>query len=430
MGKRMPVSMAIFLILCAVLVTFQITVTHVEKKYSDVIYNITNEGSAFSKINSIDAITRKYYVGEINENDLENGLISGYLLGLGDKYATYMDAEEFTKYTSQNNGKQVGIGITVIYDSTMRGMYVTSVTEDSPAMTAGLSAGDIITEVDGQSVAERGYYNTISYIGQGAEGDAVSLTVDKGPDYHQQRTYVIQRSVIKTYTVNYEMYNDKVGYIEITGFNKVTPSEFKTAVEALISKGAEAFIFDVRNNGGGDLEGIKGVLDYLLPEGPILRVISKNGNEKVHTSDAECIDMPMVVLTNGNTASAAELFASALRDYEKAKLVGTKTYGKGTMQTITRLTDGSALSISTEMYNPPYSDNYEGKGLIPDVEIDLTQEQYEKFYLMTLTEDPQITAAYNTLDMEEAPKVSSDNAESADTDESGATSEDSEKTAE
>lgn len=401
MGKKMPVNVAVFLIICAILVTFQITATHMDRKYSEAVYEITSEGSAFSKINSIDDIVRKYYVGEIDENELERGLINGYLLGLGDKYATYMDAEEFSSYSAQNNGKQAGIGITVIYDSTLRGMYVTNVTKDSPAMAAGIAAGDIITEVDGQSIAERGYYNTVSYISKGAEGEAVSLRVEKGPDYHQQRIYAVQRAIIDTYTVEYEMYKDNVGYISISSFNKMTPSEFKTAVEELTANGARAFIFDLRNNGGGDLEGIKGVLDYLLPEGPIIRIVSKNGSEQVLTSDASCVNKPMAVIINGSTASAAELFSSALRDYGMAKLVGTTSYGKGTLQTITKLTDGSALSVSTGMYNPPFSENYEGKGLRPDVEIDLTKEQYDRFYLLTLDEDPQVRAAYGALDLED-----------------------------
>ncbi len=405
MGKKMPVSIAIFLIACAAFISFQITYTHVNKKYSDAVYEITSEASAFSKINAIDSIVRKNYVGDINEDLLENGLIQGYLLGLGDKYATYMDKEEYASYVSKNNGKQVGIGITVIYDNTLGGMYITNVTKDSPAMQAGLAAGDIISTVDGQTIAERGYYNTISYIGAGDEGEALTLTVEKGPDYHQQTEVVLVRAVVKTYTVSYELYKDKVGYIEISGFNKVTPNEFITAMTELKAQGAEAYIFDLRNNSGGDLEGIRGVLDYLLPEGPIIRIISKDGSEQVLHSDANSVDAPMAVLINGNTASAAELFSSALRDYDKAKLIGTKSYGKGTMQTMMRLTDNSALSISTQMYNPPYSENYEGTGLTPDIEIDLTAEQYSRYHLLTLDEDSQVQAAYKTLGFENSVTV-------------------------
>lgn len=397
MGKRIPLGIAIFLIVCAAYISFQITYTYVDQKYYDAVYDITSEDSAFSKINAIDNIVRKNYVGDIDENELENGLVQGYLYGLGDKYATYMDKDEYQTYISKNNGKQIGIGITVIYDNTLGGMYITNVVKDSPAMKAGIAAGDIITDVDGQSISERGYYNTISYIGGGEVGEAVTLTVEKAPDYYEQQEYAVVREVVETTTVNYEMYKDEVGYIEISSFNKVTPTEFITAVDDLISKGAKAFIFDVRNNSGGDLEGIKGVLDYLLPEGPIIRIVSKDGSEQVLNSDANSVDLPMAVLINGNTASAAELFSSALRDYEKAKLVGTKTYGKGTMQTIMRLTDNSALSISTQMYNPPYSENYEGIGLTPDVEIDLTTEQYSKYYLLTLDEDPQLQSAYRLL---------------------------------
>ena len=405
MGKKMPVSIAIFLIACAAFISFQITYTHIQNKYAEVIYDITSTSSAFSKINSIDSIVRKNYVGDINEDELEHGLIQGYLFGLGDKYATYMDPEEYASYVSKNNGKQVGIGITVIYDNTMGGMYITNVTKDSPAMNAGLTAGDIIISVDGQTIAERGYYNTISYIGSGNEGEALTLTVEKGPDYHQQTEVALVRAVVKTYTVSYELYRDNVGYVEISGFNKVTPTEFVAAMNDLKSKGATSYIFDVRNNSGGDLEGIKGVLDFLLPEGPIIRIVSKDGSEQVLSSDAGCVEAPMAVLINGNTASAAELFASALRDYGKAKLIGTKSYGKGTMQTMMRLTDNSALSISTQMYNPPYSENYEGKGIVPDIELDLTEEQYSGFHLLTLDEDPQLQAAYGTLGFETEPET-------------------------
>ncbi len=397
MGKKIPLSIAIFLVACAAYISFQITYTYVDKMYSETIYEITSDGSSFSKINSIDEIVRKNYVGDIDEDSLEAGLIQGYLYGLGDKYATYMNKEDFQSYTAEKNGKMVGIGIKVIYDNTLGGMYVTSVTKESPAQKAGLLAGDIITAVDGITIAERGYYNTVSYISDGKEGEAVTLIVDRGPDFYVQEELTMLRAVVNTETVSYSMYEDEVGYVEISEFNKITAGEFTTAIESLISKGAKSFIFDVRNNPGGDLEAIRSVLDTLLPEGPIIRIVSKNGSEQVLNSDANSVEMPMAVIINGNTASAAELFSSALRDYEKATLVGTKTFGKGTMQTMMRLVDGSCLSISTQMYNPPYSENYEGIGVFPDIQVELTAEQQSKVYLLTLEEDPQFQAAYKAL---------------------------------
>ncbi len=408
MNKKIPVSIAAFLILVGILTTFMITSTYIEKKYNDIFYEISGDDSTFSKINAIDTIVRKNYVGNIDEAELESGIIQGYLFGLGDKYATYMDKEEFASYISKNNGKQIGIGITVIYDNTLSGMYITNVSKDSPAMRAGLVAGDIISAVDGMTISERGYYNTVSYIGSGNAGDPLVLSVEKAPNYYEEIEVTLQREVIETHTVTHQMYKDSLGYIAISGFNKVTPTEFVQAISELTSKGAEGFIFDVRNNSGGDLEGIKGVLDYLLPEGPIIRIISKDGNEQVINSDANSVELPMVVLVNGNTASAAELFASALHDYKKATLIGTKTYGKGTMQTMMRLADNSALSISTQMYNPPYSDNYEGIGITPDIEVDLTVEQHSKFYLLTLDEDPQVQVAYNHLVPPENPAETED----------------------
>ena len=158
-------------------------------------------------------------------------------------------------------------------------------------------------------------------------------------------------------------------------------------------------IFDVRNNPGGELGGIVNTLDFLLPEGPIVHIVDKNGEEqKTYTSDADCIDIPMAVLVNGNTASAAELFTSALQDYKKAVIVGTKTYGKGTVQSIITLPDGSGLSLSTSMYNPPFSENYEGKGITPDLTVELNEEAAAmNLYKLPDNMDNQLLAAINAL---------------------------------
>lgn len=397
MGKRIPISVTIFLVACAVLVTFQITHTREQQKYSVKTAEMSAENSAFTKIDTVDAIVRKNYVGEIDEAQLENGLIQGYLYGLGDKYATYLDKDEFKAYTSKTGGQMVGIGIKVIYDNAVGGMYVTGVTKDSPAMEAGLVAGDVITAVDGMPIAARGYYNTINYIGGGEEGEVVTLTVLKGPELYEETEMAIERAVVRSLSVTGELLGEDVGYVVISEFLRATPNELFAVLDELIESGATSLLFDVRNNPGGDLDAIKAALDHLLPEGPIIRIRSKDGTEQVLMSDEDAIDLPMCVLVNGNTASAAELFTAALKDYKKATVVGTTTYGKGTMQTMMQLSDGSALSISTQMYDPPYSENYEGTGVLPDVEIDLTPEQYSRFYRLTRDEDPQIRAAVRIL---------------------------------
>ena len=401
MGKIVTqISAAVLLVAASSLVTYQITYGNIEKKYSETIYTIAPENTSYTKLNAIDEIVRKTYIHEIDEENLEKGLIYGYLYGIGDKYATYLDSEEFERYTEEKNGEQVGLGVTVIYDSTMDGIYVTSVHGESPAMQAGIRAGDIIYAVDGETVTDRGYYDTLTHIASGDPGDPVTVTVKKGGDYTVTEDYVVTRQVIDSHTVEHELYGGSVGYVSISSFDVHTAEEFIEAMEDLEKQGATCYVFDVRYNSGGSLESISKILDYLLPEGPIIRMYSKDRGEEVLSSDAACVDAPMAVLVNENTASAAELFASALRDYNKAKLIGITTYGKGTMQTMLPLPEklgGGALSVSTGMYNPPYSDNYEDIGLEPDIDIELPDEQKEIFYKLSLADDVQFQEALKTV---------------------------------
>lgn len=402
MGKiTQRIVTSIFLVVLTALITYKFTYASVENKFSKTVYTIADEESSYTKLNAIDDIVRKTYINDIDENELENGLIYGYLYGIGDKYATYLDKEEYELYTEQTNGEQVGLGVTVIYDSTLGGIYVTSVQGESPAMQAGLRAGDIIYAVDGKTIDERGYYATLSYIASGNVGDPVTVSVKKGDDYSISEDYIINRAVIDSNTVEYELYKGKIGYVRISSFDHPTADDFIAAMNDLQTSGAASYVFDVRYNSGGSLDSIQAILDYLLPEGPIIRIHSKNAEEVVLSSDASCIEAPMAVLMNENTASAAELFACALSDYNKAILIGKTTYGKGTMQTMRALSPeigGGALSISTAMYKPPYSDNYEGVGITPDIEVELPPEQEEIFYKLPISKDAQFIAAARYLE--------------------------------
>jgi carboxyl-terminal processing protease len=194
------------------------------------------------------------------------------------------------------------------------------------------------------------------------------------------------------------MYGGDIGIIRITQVAENTGENVKAAIADMTAKGAKSLIFDVRYNPGGALTGIVDTLDFLLPEGPIIRIVDKQGNVESIDSDAKQFEIPMCILTNESTASAAELFTSALKDYKLATVIGTTTYGKGTMQTVVSLPDGSGLSISYRMYNPPYSDNYEGIGVTPDIELPLAEHLLEKnFYKITDEEDNQIQMAVKIL---------------------------------
>lgn len=400
MPMKLPISITIFLVAATALITYQATYTTIEKKHSETVYTLTESDSKYKKLDAVDEIVRASYIKDIDEVKLEDGLIRGYLYGIEDKYASYLTSDEHKRYTDQSNGSQVGIGVTIIYDSDMDGLYVTSVENDSPAMNAGIRPGDILYAVDGEKITEKGYYETLTYIAAGKEGEKVTITVKKGPEHTLFEDYDVTRAIITTHTVEYEMYGTDVGYIRISSFHGTTPVEFITAVQNLQNSGAEKFVFDLRDNPGGELTSISTILDLLLPEGPIIRIHTRDEGETVLSSDEKCIDVPMAVIINRNTASAAELFASALKDYGKATLVGETTYGKGTMQTMIPLPSdigGGAVSVSTGMYNPPFSDNYEGKGVVPDVEAELPQELAEIFYKLEPGQDPQFLAALKTL---------------------------------
>lgn len=394
MSKKISIGTAVILMLLAVLVTFQLTFMALSNKYQSELNELTVSQDMYAKLAAVDELYRTLYIGEIDEKTLTDNLIRGYVLGTGDKYAYYLDEEQFAEMMASNNAELQGIGIMVIYQNDL--IEIISVMPDSPALEAGLEPGDIIAYVGGESVAELGYTAAVNRL-QGEAGTLAEFTVQRGDeliDYSIERGYVNEQSVM------YHVYepDPTIGIVKILSFNLGTPEQFKSACEELIAGGVTKFVFDVRYNPGGDLESITEILDYLLPEGPIVRIVDAEGNEDVRYSDASELDMPMCVLVNSSTASAAELFSSALQDYDKAELVGTVTYGKGTMQTIIRLADNTGLGISYRMYNPPYSDNYEGVGVQPDYVVEMDESVADKnIYKITDEEDTQLQKAIELL---------------------------------
>ena len=394
MSKKISIGTAVILMLLAVLVTFQLTFVALSNKYQSELNELTISQDMYAKLAAVDELYRTLYIGEIDEKTLTDNLIRGYVLGTGDKYAYYLDEEQFAEMMASNNAELQGIGIMVIYQNDL--IEIISVMPDSPALDAGLEPGDIIAYVGGESVAELGYTAAVNRL-QGEAGTLAEFTVQRGDeliDVSIERGYVNEQSVM------YHVYepDPTIGIVKILSFNLGTPEQFKSACEELIAGGVTKFVFDVRYNPGGDLESITEILDYLLPEGPIVRIVDADGNEDVRYSDASELDMPMCVLVNSSTASAAELFSSALQDYDKAELVGTVTYGKGTMQTIIRLADNTGLGISYRMYNPPYSDNYEGVGVQPDYVVEMDESVADKnIYKITDEEDTQLQKAIELL---------------------------------
>ena len=400
MNKKISLGSALMLMSFAVLLTFMITFVNTHSRYNKILADTELNSKIIAKLAELDRKVGENYIKEIDSQKLLDNIADGYVRGLGDKYAEYMTAERYADYMRANQGKMVGIGVDVSFIEEKGGVIqVESVYENSPAEAGGMLEGDYIYKVEGELVAELGFIEAVNRV-KGEAGTSVALTILRGENHADEIQLAFTRDEVKIQTVKHRIINGDIGYIKIKDFNQETPNEFKEAVDALEKFGAVKYIFDVRNNPGGDLVGITNTLNYLLPEGPIVRIVYKDKHEESILSDANEIRAPMVVLMNEHTASAAELFCAALKDYEKARLIGAKTYGKGTMQSIYQLSDKSAVKFSSAKYNPPFSDNYDGIGVVPHVEVQLPDGLLKEKTLDKITddEDTQLQAAIKALE--------------------------------
>ena len=279
-------------------------------------------------------------------------------------------------------------------------LEVVAVMPNSPALTAGLLPGDLIIQIGSVDTSALGYYASVDAL-KGFAGTKAEFVIARGNDYSEKIEMSVERAKVESTNVMSHMYDDgtnSIGIIRILQFYPGVAEQLKISVESLRAEGASKFVFDVRANPGGELNSVVEVLDYLLPAGPVIRITDAQGNESVLSSNAGELEAEMIVLVNKSTASAAELFAAALRDYGKAKLVGETTYGKGSMQQIVRLEDNSALRVTYRMYSPPYSANYDGVGLVPDYKVQLSEEMQNKnIYTIADKDDAQLLYAIEKL---------------------------------
>ena len=342
------------------------------------------------KLSEVEGLIDQHYLFDVDAEEAANSTAAGYASAL-DQYSIYRDPTEYEAFQDKNEGEMCGIGITVAQyhpDS----LTVLFLTDHSPA--AGLLLpGDEIIAVEGETVESLGYADAVSKV-KGEEGSYVSLTVRRD---EQELAVSVQRQDIVN-TGIYSMRFEGVGYVRISTFNNATPDAFTSAVTGLIGDGADSLLFDVRSNGGGLLNSVTAMLDFLLPSGDLVSKTGKDGRTTVlYTSDENCIDLPMAVLVNESTASAAELFACDLQEYGAATVVGTQTFGKGVMQTTYPLSDGSSLTLTTDYYNPSSGQNYNGTGVIPDVIRELTDEERADYVHFDSAHDPQLAAALEVL---------------------------------
>ncbi|MEE0970377.1 MAG: S41 family peptidase [Clostridia bacterium] len=355
------------------------------------------------KLEVIEDIFRYYSYYDLDTEAILDTMIDGFAYGTGDRYAEYYNAEEFALLTAENEGEMQGIGINVVFNSDYKAIEVINVMPDSPALDAGVLPGDLIVKVgigeNAQNVSELGYNPALASL-QGTAGTICDFTVARGEYYEDIIDFSIERKFVTVQTVTHHISseNPEIGILRILSFDGVTPTQFFEALDDLTAKGAKKFVFDVRNNPGGDLNSICEILDFILPEGPIIRTRDKNGVGNTISSGPEEFNSPMVVLCNENTASAAELFTSALMDYKKAISVGGVTYGKGSMQTLLPLSDGSGIKLTTKMYFPPFSEGYDGIGITPDIEIQMPEElKNVNLFKISDNEDTQLQRAIKYL---------------------------------
>lgn len=348
------------------------------------------------KLSGIQALIQKEYIGEVDEDALQTGICQGYIGALGDPYSAYYDEEQTSALMETTQGEYGGIGVVLTQNLDTGVTTASSVYEDSPAMKAGMKDGDIIYQVEGRDVSGMALEEISGSI-KGEKGTTVEITVLRGEE-REEVTLTITRDTIQAETVKTRMLEDEIGYLAISEFDSVTLEQYREGLAELTAQGMEGLIVDLRGNPGGNLDTVCEILDLMLPEGLIVYTEDKDGNRQEFTSDeAQEVQVPLAVLVDGNSASASEIYAGAIQDYGIGQIVGTKTYGKGVVQTIYDLKDGTSLKLTVAEYFTPNGRNIDGEGITPDVEVTYQRDENDP------EADNQLDRAVETLQNEMAP---------------------------
>lgn len=348
------------------------------------------------KLAELEAIIAQQYIGGADRDTLEDYAAAGMVQGTGDRWSYYIPASEMQAHTDNQNNSYVGVGITVVMRDDGQGIDIMAVTKGGPAEEAGIRPGDILYAVGDKLTGELGMDATTDLI-RGEEGTKVEITVLRDG---QTLVFQVERRRVEVVIATGEMLPGNIGLVRIENFNSNSAKRSREVIEDLRAQGAESLILDVRNNPGGYRHELVKLLDYLLPEGVLFRSEHYDGSTSVDTSDKNFLDMPMVVLVNGDSYSAAEFFAAALREYEAAQVVGTQTCGKGYYQQTLMLSDGSAVNLSTGRYFTPKGVCLtEVGGLTPDRVVEVDEQTYLQiaYDQLPADQDPQIREAVNIL---------------------------------
>lgn len=348
-----------------------------------------------TKLSVLERLITECFIGQVDQTAMEDAAAEAMVQALGDRWSYYIPAEEYQAYQEQMKNAYVGVGITISGQDTAQGILVLEVVAGGPAETAGMQVNDLIVKVDGQSVVGMTTAEIKPLI-QGKAGTVVKIGLLRE---NEEITLDVTRQEIRQVVVKSQMLEDGIGLITIANFNSNCATETLAAIDALREQGAQKLIFDVRNNPGGYADELVKILDYLLPEGKLFTRVDYTGAEHTDMSDANCLEMPMAVLVNGSSYSAAEFFAAALDEYDAAVVVGEKTSGKGYYQSVFRLPDGSAVGLSIGKYYTPNGVSLADAGLTPEefVEVDAETAALIRAGQLEASQDPQIQAAIQAL---------------------------------
>lgn len=349
----------------------------------------------YNKLEDLENLILTSFAGDADKTKIEDAAADAMVNAMGDRWSYYIPASELPSFLENSENAYVGIGVTVQATDDNSGLMVIAVQPGGPAEEAGVQVGDVIIQVDGESAQDR-TVTEISAMIKGEEGTVVSITVLRSGE---GITMSMTRKRMETTVASSKLLNEHVGLVTIQNFDERCADETIAAIKALLNQGADMLLFDVRNNTGGYVDELTKVLDYLLPEGDLIRTVGTDGSDETVTSDASCVKVPMAVLINENTYSAAELFAADLSEYGAAKLFGQQTSGKGFYQYVFQFADGSAAGISVGRYYTGHGASLEGIGLTPDETVKLDDESEALFYngMLEPENDAQLQAALSYL---------------------------------
>lgn len=395
--KKLKIYKIVMLVVLSVFITFMITSISLYTYFTKNPISISaksNNKDISNKLDKYREIIDKYYLGEVDESKLEEGAIKGYIEGLDDPYTEYISKEDMDTYLDDTMGNFVGIGIYMIKNTKYDKIQVLSTIKGSPAEKAGIQAGDLIVSVDGVEYKADDMTTASNKI-KGEEGTKVTVELLRGSENVK---YELTRSKVKVNQVEGKVISDDIGYIKFTSFDETTAEDFKKQYQELAKKNIKSLIIDLRNNGGGIVDQALEIADYIADKDSVLLYeVDKNNKETVRKAKTDpIINMPIIILTNENTASASEILAGALKDLGKAKTVGTTTYGKGVIQQILKLNDGSGLKITIEEYQTPNKNKINKVGIEPDEKVELP-DSVESILSIKESEDTQLQKAIDML---------------------------------